>query len=172
MKITIKAGILFLTVAALAAVSARSYAQDPAPGSLIQQERPALHRARRRHQGQGRPGQHSKKPWARRKTPSPFTGACPGSRTGSATTPPATTPRSCDLPARHRVRQEGHRAQPRQGRGPASALGSTTAFTAKPRASSEPVPGQAHQGGDAPRSRDRPRLRPRRRRPYPRPVFG
>ncbi len=37
MKITIKAGILFLAVAALAAVSARSYAQDPAPGSLIQQ---------------------------------------------------------------------------------------------------------------------------------------
>jgi tetratricopeptide (TPR) repeat protein len=37
MKITIKAGILFLSAAALAAVFAHSYAQDPAPGSLIQQ---------------------------------------------------------------------------------------------------------------------------------------
>jgi tetratricopeptide (TPR) repeat protein len=37
MKITIKAGILFLSVAALAAVFAHSYAQDPAPGGLIQQ---------------------------------------------------------------------------------------------------------------------------------------
>ena len=37
MKITIKAGVLFLSVAALAAVFAHSYAQDPAPGGLIQQ---------------------------------------------------------------------------------------------------------------------------------------
>ncbi|MCK7490048.1 MAG: pseudouridine synthase [Anaerotruncus sp.] len=69
----------------------------------------------------------------------------------------------------HRTRQEGHRARSQQGRRPFLARRQLRRLRRGQGRPQEPGPGQAHQGGHAPRPRDRSRLRPGRRRPRPRP---